>query len=238
MSRMRIVAAVTLLAAFMAWAPGAMAQAKPTLSTSPARPNPGDQVTVTVDDCPIQPEVQYAIRDTVQLFTLTATSEPDQWQIKMPADVIDGGVGGRCGDVELDPVIIDVENPLLSFLPQGAFLPTPNPPTTVYGTDCPDGSLVLVGRVIDGLPATQIQGPPLDEQGDWSTPLGSYPPGSTVVVSADCGDVVYRSLTFTVPDGTSAETSTTSTSTVTVPPVDPSQPPPAQPRPGSANFTG
>lgn len=242
MSRSRtllVIAAATLIGL----SSGVSAQGAPSLSVAPERPDPGDEVTVTVDECQTMPTITYAVGDTVATMEPTQTGQPNQWQLTIQADQVDGNVSGSCGDVTFDPVIVDVENPLLSFLPQGSNVSTPSPPTTVYGTDCPDGSRPFVGVVVDGRPYTQREGSPIDAQGDWSAPLGAYPAGATVEVSADCDEVGYRSLTFTVPaDPTAtATTSTTTTPTVVPPPSNPPPVPPAtpaRPRTGSADFTG
>ncbi len=139
----------------------------------------------------------------------------------------------------LDEVIVDIDHPLMSFLPIGAFAPEPDPPSTVYGSDCPDGTVAEVTFTFGADRHASVTSTVLiDERGDWQAavpadagPLSREPvPGpQTNTVSASCGDVTYAELTYTVEiEGPTA------------PPLleGPVSPPSARPVPGRPSFTG
>lgn len=218
------------------------AQVAPTLEVSPLRVVPGGVVTFTVRDCPSAPELQVGESDFVRLVEPTATGTAGTWSSQLEAGLTDWTVQGRCGDVSFDDVVVDIDNPLMAFLPIGAFAPEPDPPSNVFGSDCPDGTAVTVTFDVEGgspsgdgfdVSGTSVRAE-IDDRGDWQAPVPTTPPGSTVRVSASCGDVTYPSLSFTVPDDEPA----TTTSTVPTSPPTVAEPPPAVARSGRSTFTG
>ncbi|MEZ5179327.1 MAG: hypothetical protein R2746_13895 [Acidimicrobiales bacterium] len=218
------------------------AQVVPTLEVSPLRVDPQEVVTFTVRDCSVAPELQVGESDFVRLVEPTATGVPGEWSAQLEAGLTDWTVTGTCGDVDLGEVVVDVDNPLMAFLPIGAFAPEPDPPSEVFGSDCPDGTAAAVdfqavrGTLRDAeLGATTVRTTvPIDRRGDWQARVPSATPGSMVRVSASCGAVTYSPLTFTVP---AAEPPSTTTTTPTSPP-NVTEPPPAVPRTGRSHYTG
>ena len=120
------------------------AQVVPTLEVSPLRVDPQEVVTFTVRDCSVAPELQVGESDFVRLVEPTATGVPGEWSAQLEAGLTDWTVTGTCGDVDLGEVVVDVDNPLMAFLPIGAFAPEPDPPSEVFGSDCPDGTEATV----------------------------------------------------------------------------------------------
>jgi hypothetical protein len=252
-------AAAVLVGGLAGAGPGSVsAQAAPTLEVTPLRVDPEQLVTFTVRDCPAGPEVQVGESDFIRVLVAGAGLEADAtggtWTGSVPAGLTDWTVRGTCGDVTFDDVIVDIDNPLMSFIPIGAFLATPDPPSTVYGSDCPDGTVARV-RFDDldfGRPtpvSSTLVTSPIDERGDWQVDVPGYlaygvgvdpqPSAGTVLrertVNASCGDVTYEVLRIPVQvvgeeparPGDGPESSS--------PPL---APPPAQPVPGRVDFTG
>lgn len=215
------------------------AQVAPTLEVAPLRVDPEEVVTFTVRDCPTAPELQVGESDFVRLIEPTATGVAGTWSSELEAGLTDWTVHGTCGDVAFDEVLVDIDHPLMSFLPIGAFAPEPDPPSTVYGSDCPDGTVAEVTFTFGAdRHASVTSTVPIDDRGDWQSPVPvdagpssrePVPGPQTNAVSASCGDVTYAELTYTVEiDGPTA------------PPVvgGPAAPPPARPVQGRPAFTG
>lgn len=239
MTRRFLFLVVAVSAALIGAAPSVRAQVAPSISVAPTRPGVAEPVTITVGGCPTEPVIEYTISDTATILEATATGTTGEWKAAVVAGQIDGSISASCGPVDFDAVTIDVENPMIGFQPQGSTLETPMPPVTVYGTDCSSGGRAFVGVTVDGRPYPERPASPIDDEGDWSAPVGSYPAGSTVKVSATCGDVAYKSLVFVVADETST-TSTTSATTSTMRVEMPAVPPatPARAQGATARYTG
>lgn len=213
----------------------------PSLEVSPLRLDPEEVVTFTVRDCPEQPELQVGESDFVRLVEPTATAVAGTWSSELVAGLTDWTVHGACGDVTFDEVVVDIDHPLMSFLPIGAFAPEPEPPSTVYGSDCPDGTVAEVTFTFgEDRHAWTTATASIDERGDWQVPVTTADAGpvsrapvsgpQTNTVSASCGDVTYADLTYVVEIPGPAPP----------PAVDgpPASPPPARPVPGRPAFTG
>ena len=221
------------------------AQVAPTLEVAPLRVDPEQMVTFTVRDCPTAPELHVGESDFIRLIEPTATAVAGTWSTEFEAGLTDWTVNGTCGDVPFDEVIVDIDHPLMSFLPIGAYAPEPDRPSTVYGSDCPDGTTASVTFEATG-PAGVESGPveaEIDDRGDWQVAVppivvpvsGSAPGGdrAQITVRGSCGSVTYAPLTFEVASGPPV---------VTRPPTTevevPAPSPPARPVPGHPAFTG
>jgi len=167
-------------------------------------------------------------------------------------------VSGSCGDQQLAEVRVDVDNPMIGFAPIGSMLAPADNPSTVYGSDCPDGTVasvrfdeVVLGRpTAAGTPVTAT----IDQRGDWQVDTPVYtlyavvpPPGTpagTVLreftVNASCGDVTYEVLHIVVQRATGDDTTTTAPPSGPPPSTPPAPPvaPPADAVPGTSHFTG
>jgi len=236
-------------------APRAMAA---TLTVSPMRVDPGRPVTFTVTGCAVQPTVTATETDMVFNIELTAGPNPGDWHGQLVAGQFDWFVNGTCGAQDLGERRIDIDNPLIGFQPIGSMIAPETAPSTVYGSDCPDGTVASVrfDEVVLGQPATAGTPvtAPIDERGDWQvdTPLYTLyavvpPPGTpagTVLreftVNASCGDVTYEVLHLVVQRAVGDDTSTTvaPTEQPSTMPSSPPMAPPANAVPGTARFTG
>lgn len=228
-----------------------------TLTVTPLRVDPEEVVTLTVAGCSETPEISVGESDFLRLIRPEPGPDPETWVTTLEAGLTDWRVDARCGDEELGPVVVDIDNPLIAFTPIGAFVEAPDPPAHVYGSDCPDGTVATVrfdehvfGRPTDatGEPVTA----PIDERGDWQVDTPIYtayavvpPPGTpagTVLrefrVHASCGDVRYPVISYPIQVAVGdASTTTTLAPSTTVPPAVP-EPPAASPQSGRPTFTG
>lgn len=216
------------------------AQVAPSLEVAPLRVDPEEVVAFTVRDCAAAPEVSVGESDFIQMLVFQAGPADGTWTSELPAGLTDWTVAGSCGGVAFDDVVVDIDNPLMSFLPIGTFAPAPDVPSTVYGSDCPDDTAAEVTFTFGAdRHASVTSTVPVDERGDWQAavpadagPLSRVPvPGpQTNTVSASCGAVTYADLTYTVEIEGPA----------TPPVVDrpEASPPPARPVPGRPSFAG
>ncbi|MBX3286590.1 MAG: hypothetical protein KF703_14675 [Actinobacteria bacterium] len=218
------------------------AQVVPTLEVSPLRVDPQEVVTFTVRDCSVAPELQVGESDFVRLVEPTATGVPGEWSAQLEPGLTDWTVTGTCGDADLGEVVVDVDNPLMAFLPIGAFAPEPDPPSEVFGSDCPDGTEATVTFEDEVNGFRDVQTAAIDARGDWSVSPG-YPgvaPEPPVVlhitVRATCGAVTYAPLTYDYVLGELPPGGTTTTTPTSPPNV--TEPPPAVPRTGRSHYTG
>lgn len=214
----------------------------PVLEVSPLRVDPEEVVTFTVRDCPQQPELQVGESDFVRLVEPTPTSVAGTWSSELVAGLTDWTVHGTCGAVAFDEVVVDIDHPLMSFLPIGAFAPSPDPPTTVYGSDCPDGTTATVTFADEAKGYRSVETAAIDERGDWQVSPQHPVAGQVssvdlrITVGASCGDVTYAPLRYDLLLGIPGGPNEPPTSTPTPPAV--AEPPPAVARSGRATFTG
>jgi len=229
-----------------------------TLTVSPLRVDPGQPVTFTVANCAVKPEVTATETDMVFVVEMTAGPTAGAWHGQLAAGQFDWFVNGTCGDQQLAEIRLDIDNPLIGFQPIGSMIAPSGVPATVYGSDCPDGTVasvrfdqVVFGRgTLTGTPVTA----PIDERGDWQVDTPAYtleavvpPPGTpdgTVLreftVNASCGDVTYEVLHIVIQRAVGDDTTTTTLPTApsTSVPSTPPLAPPADAVPGTSHFTG
>lgn len=233
--RIRRVVLATVVAIVGALVPAAaMAQAAPSLSVTPQRLGPGERFAVKVT-CPVAPEVSIVETDVAMVFDGTSgTTQAGTSTIEGTAGQFDTTVYASCGGVDLAPVVIDVENPLVGTFPPGQDLPPGQAEGSLFGTDCPAGTQVSVrisgwsfGKPSEGGEG-YVETLPIDEHGDWVLPPVAVtmwavvpPPGTPEGTSlrelrfdASCGDVVYPRVTEVIQAATGD---------------DPALPPPAAP---------
>ena len=236
------VGAAALIGAAVVLVPGGAGAAPDdvTVGVSPPSVLPGEPATVTVAGCDDRPTGGYVSSeydDAVYEWSFVETS-PGTW-----AQTLTGGSGDLVGFVSCpgstgeNAVVIDVDAPTMFFGPFFGPFGTEDPPTKVIGKDCPPGTTVSI-EIQSGDSVISATAD-LDPQGDWEVDLPASTATEGARVRATCGTVTYDQITY---EGAGSITTTTYPTTSTtapsvVPPVvTPARP--AQPRSGSANYTG
>ena len=163
---------------------------------------------------------------------------PSTWRVTRTAGTTDEIWWAECEGTNVGQDRFDAESPHLWFGPRPSCCSSPlEGRTTVEGTDCPAGTTVDVAIYVEGSDAVGTASPPIDEYGDWSTPL-PWPVGERAMrVTATCGSVTYDDLIATTTS-TSTTSSSTSSSTTTTTPGGGGPATPAKPVRTKAAYTG
>jgi hypothetical protein len=186
--------------------PSAEGQAVTTAVFTPDVVAPGEPWTLTISGCD-DPGDEVAALAMLQFSdtggSLIAERQPDGTFVASGSAPREDLIVLRTHPCEMPDgtqVILDVENPQLVLAPIPAYRPT-----SVIGTDCPDGatptaSVTSAGRTIELDPG------PVDERGDWSADL---PDPNPETVYATCGAMTYKTIAFAAPATTTTTTTTT-----------------------------